>query len=246
MNLSMIVIIQMFLFLALFLGSAKLIILAVTNAERRQAMIHAKENMVNEIIVKSNGRLKLESDELEAEFRRQLTEQINLTHLVDYSSRDDYRQPTSTDIRPVSRVDVATSLRVVQSFRPIIHRLCQNHRSHLRLTPQVEQQRLLILVAHEEYYLLDLSEPIQSAMSNIRQRQHDIFEREVNNVLQKPFDFSKYRRENEQHQQRLLEQHLREREKHQHLPKNPPPTGHPSEAEFYLGLSSLKKQIKFS
>ena len=89
----------------------------------------------------------LNSPELEQEITRQLAEPTTLLHLVDYSSRDDYNQTNSTDLRRVSRIDVTTSLRLVQRYRTIIHRLCQLHRSHLRLTHQAEQQRHLILVA---------------------------------------------------------------------------------------------------
>ncbi|CAF4979693.1 unnamed protein product, partial [Rotaria socialis] len=78
-----------------------------------------------------------------------------------------------------------------------------------------------------------------------RQRQHDIFKREVNSAIeqqqqqQQPFDYAKYRRDTEQ-QQQILAQHLRQKhieQKHksQQTYTGPPPPGHPSEAEFYLG-----------
>ncbi|CAF4984947.1 unnamed protein product, partial [Rotaria socialis] len=79
----------------------------------------------------SGGRLSANSPELENEITRQLAEPTTLLHLVDYSSRDDYNPTNSTDLRRVSRIDVTTSLRLVQRFRSIIHRLCQLHRSHL-------------------------------------------------------------------------------------------------------------------
>lgn len=221
------------------LGSAQLIILAVTNAERRQLNNTLKSNLVEEIVSKSKGHLAAKSPELESEVRRQLSEPTNLLHLVDYSSRDDHEQTNSSDLRRVSRIDVTTSLRLVQRYRTTIHRLCQQHRSHLRLTSQAEQQRHMILVARDEYYLLDLSTPfsptISKDISHIRQRQHDIFKREVNNVLQQPFDYAKYRRESEEQQKRLLKQHFQQREEQHKTPTNPPPSGHPTEAEFYLG-----------
>jgi hypothetical protein len=204
--------------------------------------ISLKKELVDEIVSRSGGRLSVNSPELEQEITRQLGEPTNLLHLVDYSSRDDYNQTNSTDLRRVSRIDVTTSLRLVQRYRTIIHRLCQLHRSHLRLTHQAEQQRHLILVAHDEYYLFDLAlqaSTIAANISNIRQRQHDIFKREVNNVIQQPFDFVKYRRDAEQ-QQRILEQRYQQRQmeqkqQYQQIHKGPPPPGHPSEAEFYLG-----------
>ena len=109
------------------------------------------------------------------------------------------------------------------------------HRSHLRLTHQAEQQRHLILVSQDEYYLLNLAAPpshIQANINDIRKRQHDIFKREVNNVISQPFDFAKYRRDMEQ-QQRVLQQKQIEQQKQTY--SQPPPPGHPSEAEFYLG-----------
>ena len=221
----------------IFLGSAQLIILSVTNTERRQMNVSLKKSLVDDIVSRSSGHLSANSPELEQEITRQLAEPSSLLHLVDYSSRDDYNQTNSTDLRRVSRIDVTTSLRLVQRYRTIIHRLCQIHRSHLRLTHQAEQQRHLILVSRDEYYLLDLTTPtsaIPTNISDIRQRQHDIFKREVNNVIQQPFDFVKYRRDMEQ-QQRALEQRYQQRQQDQQIYKGPPPPGHPSEAEFYLG-----------
>jgi hypothetical protein len=223
-------------------GSAQLIILSVTNSERRQMNTSLKKELVDEIVSRSGGRLSANSSELEQEITRQLAEPTTLLHLVDYSSRDDFNQTNSTDLRRVSRIDVTTSLRLVQRYRTVIHRLCQLHRSHLRLTHQAEQQRHLILIARDEYYLLDLAAQIagmSTNISDIRQRQHDIFKREVNNAIQQPFDFVKYRRDVEQ-QQRILEQRHQQRkmEQKQHYQsahKGPPPPGHPSEAEFYLG-----------
>ncbi|CAF2103321.1 unnamed protein product [Rotaria magnacalcarata] len=231
-------------------GNAQLIVLSVTNSERRQLNISLKKELVDEIVSHSGGRLSANSPELENEITRQLAEPTTLLHLVDYSSRDDYNQTNSTDLRRVSRIDVTTSLRLVQRFRTIIHRLCQLHRSHLHLTHSNEQQRHLILIAQDEYYILDLTSPTSAMTTNIsdiRQRQHDIFKREVNSVIeqqqqqqqQQPFDYAKYRRDNEQ-QQRILAQHLRQKhieQKHksQQTYTGPPPPGHPSEAEFYLG-----------
>lgn len=201
-----------------------------------------KKELVEEIVSRSGGRLSANSPELEKEITRQLAEPTTLLHLVDYSSRDDYNQTNSTDLRRVSRIDVTTSLRLVQRYRTVIHRLCQLHRSHLRLTHQAEQQRHLILVARDEYYLLDLTTQNSNVLANIadiRQRQHDIFKREVSNVIQQPFDYAKYRRDMAE-QQRILEQQYRQRQmehkqQSQHHHKHPPPPGHPSEAEFYLG-----------
>ncbi|CAF0885596.1 unnamed protein product [Rotaria sordida] len=230
-------------------GSSQLIILSVTHNERRQMNKFLKEELVDEIVSRSGGRLPTNSPQLEKEITRQLAEPINLLHLVDYSSRDDYNQTNSTDLRRVSRIDVTTSLRIVQRYRTIIHRFCQLYRTNLPLTQQIQQQRYLILVARDEYYLLDLSSPtstITTNVSDIRQRQHDIFKREVSNVIQQqqkqqqhqPFDYAKYRRDIEQ-QQRFLEQHQRkqneQKEKYQQTFRVPPPPGHPSEAEFYLG-----------
>jgi len=223
-----------------YLGSAQLIVLSVTETERRQMSTFLKKEIVNEIVSRSAGRFSANSPELEQEITRQLAEPTNLLRLVDYSSRDDYNQTNSTDLRRVSRIDVTTSLRLVQRYRTVVHRLCQLHRSHLRLTHQAEQQRHLILVANDdEYFLLDLGvQPpsVPTNISDIQQRQHDIFQREVNNVVQQPFDFVKYRRDAEQ-QQRILEQRLQQRqvEQKQQTLKGPPPPGHPSEAEFYLG-----------
>ena len=219
-----------------------MIILAVTNGERRQLNNSLKENLVEDIVTRSHGRLSRNSSELENEVHQQLSEPTNLLHLVDYSSRDDHPQTNSTDLRRVSKIDVTTSLRLVQRYRLVIHRLCQFYRSHLRLTSTAEQQRHLILVSRDEYYLLDLSGSLSPNLSknisHIRQRQHDIFKREVNNVLQQPFDYAKYRRETEEQQQRLLKQHFQQREEQQRgTPTAPPPKGHPTEAEFYLGKS---------
>ena len=226
----------------IFLGSAQLIVLAVTNNERRQMNASLKKELVDEIVARSEGRLSTNSPELEQEITRQLAEPTTLLRLVDYSSRDDYNQTNSSDLRRVSRIDVTTSLRLVQRYRTVIHRLCQLHRSHLRLTHQAEQQRHLLLVARDEYYFLDLTTQnsgILASMSDIRQRQHDIFKREVNNVIQEPFDYAKYRREAAQ-QQHILEQQYQQRQmehktQQQQQNKGPPPPGHPSEAEFYLG-----------
>jgi PAS domain-containing protein len=202
-----------------------------------------KKELVDEIVSRSGGRLSSNSPELEQEITRQLADPTSLLHLVDYSSRDDYHQINSTDLRRVSRIDVTTSLRLVQRYRTIIHRLCQLHRSHLRLTHHAEQQRHLILISRDEYYLLDLTSHttgcVSANISDIRQRQHDIFKREVNNVIHQPFDYAKYRRDAEQ-QQRVFEQRYRQKqtEQKQHnqqIHKGPPPPGHPSEAEFYLG-----------
>ena len=211
------------------LGSAQLIILSVTNAERRQMNTSLKNELVDEIVSRSNGRLSAQSPELEQEILRQLAEPTKLQRLADYSSRDDYPKAASSDLRRVSRIDVTTSLRLVQRYRTVIHRLCQLYRSQLRLSIQAESQRYLLLVARDEYYLLDLTSQISTNISHIRQRQHDIFKREVNNALQQPFDYVKYRREAEQEQKRLGEL------KYQRTKVEPPPPGHPSEAEFYLG-----------
>ncbi|CAF0933424.1 unnamed protein product [Rotaria sp. Silwood1] len=232
-------------------GSAQLVILSVTENERRQMNTSLKKELVDEIVLRSGGRLSKNSLELENEITRQLAEPTDLLHLVDYSSRDDYNQTNSTDLRRVSRIDVTTSLRIVQRYRTIIHRLCQLYRTHIQLTQQTEQQRYLILVACDEYYLLDLTSQnstITTNISDIRQRQHDIFKREVNNVIQQqqqqqqhhqPFDYAKYRRDIEQQQRILEQQHqqkeIERKEKHQQTHKGPPPPGHPSEAEFYLG-----------
>jgi hypothetical protein len=225
-----------------------LIILSVTKNERRQMNTSLKNELVDEIVSHSGGRLSAKSPELEHEITRQLAEPTSLLHLVDYSSRDDYNQTNSTDIRRVSRIDVTTSLRLVQRYRTIIHRLCQLHRSHLRLTHQAELQRHLILISCDDYYLLDLTSHtsgVSTNISDIRQRQHDIFKREVNNVTQQPFDFAKYRRDAEQ-QQNILEQRYKQRkieqkQQSQRIHTDPPPPGHPSEAEFYLGLFKGKK-----
>ncbi|CAF2412476.1 unnamed protein product [Rotaria sp. Silwood2] len=210
-------------------GSAQLIILSVTNAERRQMNISTKKEIVDETISRLAGRLPPNSPELENEISRQLTEQISLLHLVDYSSRDDYNQTNSTDLRRVSRNDVITSLRIVQRYRTIIHRLCHLYRSHLRLTTQAEQQRYLILVARDDYYLLDLvSQTANIPTSKYDIQQDEVFQREVHPVPQEPFDYAKYRRDIEQ-QQRILEQHYRK------MQNVPPPQEQSSEAEFYLG-----------
>lgn len=204
--------------------------------------VSLKKEIVDEIVLRSNGRLLANSPELEKELNRQLAEPATLLHLVDYSSRDDFLQTNSSDLRRVSRIDVTTSLRLVQRFRTIIHRLCQQCRAHLNLSPANEKQRHLILVAQDEYYIIDLAsqtpaQPVPSNISNIRQRQHDIFKREVSNVIQQqqqPFDYAKYRRDIEQ-QQRILEQQHQQKHKSQQTFTGPPPPGHPSEAEFYLG-----------
>ena len=193
--------------------------------------IAVKKETVDETIARSSGRLPANSPELETEISRQLAEQVSILHLVDYSSRDDYNQTNSSDIRRISRIDVTASLRLVQRYRTVIHRLCQLYRSHLRLTQLAEQQRHLILVGRGEYYLLDLASQTAGMLtnkSNIQQRQRDIFQREVHNVTHQPFDYAKYRRDAEQ-QQRILAQHYRQTQ------NAPPPSGHPSEAEFYLG-----------
>lgn len=197
--------------------------------------VSVKKEVVDETVSRLGGHLSSNSRELENEISRQLTEPISLLHLVDYSSRDDYNQTNSTDLRRVSRIDVSTSLRLVQRYRTVIHRLCQLHRSHLRLTNQAEQQRHLILVARDEYYLLDLS----SQKPDLQQRQHDTYKREIHHVTQQPFDYAAYRRDIEQ-QQRILDQRYRQRQmeqkqKYQQTYTGPPPAGHPSEAEFYLG-----------
>jgi hypothetical protein len=196
-------------------GSAQLIILSVTNAERRQMNISVKKEIVDETVARTSGRFAPNSPELEQEISRQLAEPTSLLHLVDYSSRDDYNQTNSTDLRRVSRTDVSTSLRLVQRYRTIIHRLCQLNRSHLRLTAQAEQQRHLVLVARDEYYLLDLASQTPCILRK-KSETHP------------PFDYAKYRRDIEQ-QQRILQQHCRQTQPG-------PPSGHPSEPEFYLGL----------
>ena len=227
-----------------FIGTAQLIILSVTNNERRQMCTSLKKEIVDEIVSRSGGRLSVNSPELEKEITRQFAEPTNLLRLVDYSTRDDCTQTNSTDLRSVTRLDVTTSLRLVQRYRTVVHRLCQLYRAHLPLTQQAEQQRHLILVANDdEYYLLDLAAHIAGLTANIlniRQRQHDIFKREVNNAVQQPFDYAKYRRDLEQ-QQRILEQQFQQkqieqkRQYQQTFKAGPPPPGHPSEAKFYLG-----------
>ncbi|CAF0923296.1 unnamed protein product [Adineta steineri] len=207
-------------------GSAQLVLLSATNCERRQMNVSVKKEIVDEIVSRTSGRLKSNSPELEHEISQQLAELISLLHLVDYSSRDDYNHTSSTDVRRVSRTDVTTSLRIVQRYRTVIHRLCQIHRSHLRLTAQAEKQRHLILVARDEYYLLDLAAQT-TGMAAKKTTHHEVIKCEV--AQQKPFDYAKYRRETEQ-QQRILEQHYRQTNNNP-----PPPSGHQSEAEFYLG-----------
>jgi hypothetical protein len=212
-------------YLSFFVGSAQLVLLSATNAERRQMNVSVKKEIVDDIVSRTSGRFKPNSPELEHEISQQLAELISLLHLVDYSSRDDYQYSNSTDVRRVSRTDVTTSLRIVQRYRTVIHRLCQIHRSHLRLTSQAEKQRHLILVARDEYYLLDLA--AQTPTVTVKKTQHqEVAKREM---IHQPFDYAKYRRETEQ-QQRILEQHCRQTQPHP-----PPPTGHQSEAEFYLG-----------
>ena len=205
-------------------GSAQLIILAVTSSERRHANIAVKKEIVDETVARTSGRFAPNSPEIEREITRQLAEPITISHLVDYSSRDDYSQTNSTDLRRVQRSDVNTSLRIVQRYRAVIHRLCQLNRSHLRLTPQAEQQRHLILVARDEYYLLDLASQAASILTNkteIRQqREH---------VTHQPFDYAKYRRDMQQ-QQRILEQHCRQTH-------TGPPQGQQPGPEFYLGMN---------
>jgi hypothetical protein len=193
--------------------------------------VSVKKEIVDGTVSRSGHHSSSNSREVEHEISQQLAEPISLLHLVDYSSRDDYTQTNSTDLRRVSRTDVTTSLRLVQRYRTVIHRLCQLHRSHLRLTPQAEQQRHLILVARDEYYLLDLA----AQTSNIFTNQSETIKREVHQVPQQPFDYVKYRRDAEQ-QQRILEQRCRQRQTEQRQThQGPPPPGHPSEAEFYLG-----------
>ena len=226
----------------LYLGSSQLVVLAVTNAERRQMNVVLKKELVDDIVAHTGGQLPATGQQLENEVSRQLAEPVSLLHLVDYSSRDDYNQTNSTDLRRVSRIDVSTSLRLVQRYRALVHRLCQQYRSRLRLNTQAEQQRHLILVARDEYYFLDLASQaanVSTSRSNIQQRQHDIFKREVHQVTQPPFDYAKYRRDARE-QQRILEQSFRQRQTEQRKEcrqthQGPPPPGHPSEAEFYLG-----------
>ena len=211
--------------LLIFVGSAQLIVLSVTNADRRQMNTSLKKELIDEVVAHSTGHRSTKNPEVDREISRQISESISLLHLVDYSSRDDYHQTNFTDLRRVSRLDVTTSLRLVQRYRTVIHRLCQLHRSHLRLTPQAEHQRHLILVARDEYYLFDLTTPIAEAPI----RRSEIID-------QPPFDYAKYRREIEE-QQRLIEQRYRQRQAEQKQERHhgPPPPGHPSEAEFYLG-----------
>lgn len=205
----------------------------MTNAERRQMTTSIKKETVDETVTRLGNRFTPNSPELEQEVSRQLTEQVSLLHLVDYSSRDDYNQTSSTDLRRVTRTDVSTSLRLVQQYRTIIHRLCQSHRSHLRLTPQAEQQRHLILVARDEYYLLDLAAQSPHVFSHQRT---DFQRREVQHVPHQPFDYAKYRRDMAQ-QQRILEQHYRQTQRAQ-------PPAQPPGPEFYLGTSFLFIRIE--
>jgi len=209
--------------LSLFIGSAQLILLSATNAERRQKNVSIKKEIVDETISRTSGRLAPNSPELENEIAQQIGELISLVHLTDYSSRDDYSQKKSADVRRVSRTDLTTSLRIVQRYRTVIHRLCQLHRSHLHLTSEAEKQRHLILVARDEYYLFDLA--FQTSGMSVKKYHHDTTKREL---PQQPFDYAKYRRETEQ-QQRILEQHYRQTH------NRPSSQGQQSEAEFYLG-----------
>ncbi|CAF0993811.1 unnamed protein product [Rotaria magnacalcarata] len=222
-------------------GSAQLIVLSITDAERRQMNVSIKKETVDATMVRINGRLAPKSPELEKEISRKLSEPISLLHLVDYSSRDDYNQTNSTDLRHVSRVDVSTSLRIVQRYRTVIHRLCQLYRSHLHLTTQAEQQRYLVLVARTEYYLLDLAAQKSNIMPkyDTQQGHQETYKQEVHHVPQQPFDYAKYRREIEQ-QQRILDQHYRKIQNVQ------TPTRQTSEAEFYLGAGRralIEKEI---
>ncbi|CAF4592138.1 unnamed protein product, partial [Rotaria magnacalcarata] len=221
--------------------SAQLIVLSITDAERRQMNVSIKKETVDATMVRINGRLAPKSPELEKEISRKLSEPISLLHLVDYSSRDDYNQTNSTDLRHVSRVDVSTSLRIVQRYRTVIHRLCQLYRSHLHLTTQAEQQRYLVLVARTEYYLLDLAAQKSNIMPkyDTQQGHQETYKQEVHHVPQQPFDYAKYRREIEQ-QQRILDQHYRKIQNVQ------TPTRQTSEAEFYLGAGRralIEKEI---
>lgn len=188
-----------------------------------------KKEIVDEIIMRTKTRLPTNNPEIEKEISRKLAEPIGLFHLVDYSSRDDYHQTNATDLRNVSRVDVSTSLRIVQRHRTVIHRLCQSYRSHLRLTAQAEKQRHLILVARNEYYLLDLA----SQTPGITTKYDETYRREVHHVPQQPFDYAKYRRDMQQ-QQRILDEHYRKMQHGQTA------GGATSEAEFYLGIIILK------
>ena len=197
--------------------------------------VSIKKEIVDETVLHTSGRLPANSPELEREISRQLAESVSLLHLVDYSSRDDYKQTNSTDLRRVSRIDVTTSLRLVQRHRTVIHRLCQLHRSHLRLTPHAEQQRYLVLVARDEYYLLDLTShttTVRTHKSVIQPKHDNVLNRGVQHVPHQPFDYAKYRRDTEQ-QRRILEQHYRPM---QHDRSQ----GQSSDGEFYLGNSLFK------
>ena len=221
-----------------FLGSAQLIILSVTDVERRQMNTSLKKKLVDEVLSHSNCHTSANNPELEREIIRQLTEPTMLLHLVDYSSREDYNQTNSTDLRRVLRMDVMTSLRLVQCYQTTIHRLCQLYRSHLRLTPYNQQQRHLILVARDDYYLLDLVAQklgVITDISNIRQRQHDIFKREVNNAIQQPFDCCHSAKQQKQ-KPHILEQQHRQRQQHRQFYKDPSsPSEHLLETQFHLG-----------
>ena len=198
-----------------------------------------KKEIVDETILLKSRRLAQNTPELKNEISRQLNESIALLHLVDYSSRDDYTQTNATDLRSVSRIDVSTSLRLVQHHRTVIHHLCRINRSHLRLTPQAEQQRHLILVARDEYYLLDLASQTLNKSTNrynIQQRHDDTMKRERHSIPHQPFDYAKYRRDTEQ-QQRILEQHCRSIRTGPSL--RTPPSSVPSGSEFYLGRTIL-------
>ena len=204
-----------------------------------------KKEIADEIIAHSRGLYPPNCPELEREITRQFAETVPLLHIVDYTTRDNYQQTNSTDLRRVSRFDVTTSLRLVQHFRMIIHRLCQQYRSHLRLTNQAEQQRHMILISQDEYYLYDLAQGHQESSTStsttttktIQTNQQQI----IPQVTETPFDYAKYRRETEA-QQKLIEQRYRQHQQQQQQQQKqktnvvaPPPSGHPNEAEFYWG-----------
>ena len=211
-------------------NSAHLIILAVTNAERTRVSTTVKNEVIRQAAARLAGRYEPNSREFREEFCRYLHESISIRHLVDYSSRDDLNSVRPIDLRHVLRTDVSTSLRIVQHYRTLIHNLCQQYRSHILLTPQAEQQRQLILVAHNDYYLLDLAtQQIASINRTEFRQQQQQQQREVRHVPQQPFDYQKYRREVAQ-QQRIIEQHYQQQQRQQQTKKV-----QPTEPEFYLG-----------
>ncbi|CAF1204332.1 unnamed protein product, partial [Didymodactylos carnosus] len=207
-------------------GTSRLILLPVTKAERRHVNLTIKEEVTKDLIQRHQR-----GTNFEQQIQRQLQAPVTLQRLDDYLTRETL---SSTTVRRLPRIELTTSLRVIQRYRNIIHRLCNIFRKDIRLTKEQEQKRNFILVNNQEYYQLDLTNlTVPSAelnISEIQKRQTDLFNREVKLVLNE---------EQQRKPRQEWEYHTREQSKSiGRTPRHPPHT------ENSFNFIQYRKELK--